>query len=353
MKIYLSLEKLRFMETIVCCQKTKMNLNPSSNTTIKKWMGNIYQSLISVLPIYYDWVDSEVVPRNTKFKSTQGLEGKVEEFLGKRIGIPLAIAVVFSEHGPSVIGKETSFVANQCLVQNENVVSAFRTIYMRSTINQNSHNKKLMGTRRNSGKKDIVIDNVLEKDANSHVNFRVENDSWPYTSWTSLVPYLKGTRSSVLDDDSAEIQWSQIDSDTSLYIKSINNIMWLLVMRKTSDENRWNRRSKEEEKFFTEFSTALQLRGIFKTALEMSNLEFDSLIGKTLKQEELMVDNCLESIIGELDLRSPSIKSSSYSIAIRKRNAKKKLRPIKRLTDNSSSHYAFFLGSHLMDSLNG
>lgn len=365
------------MDTIVWCQKTKMNLNLSSNTTIQKWMSNIYQSLISVLPIYFDWVDSDVVPRDkfrsrtrsgdSKFKSDQSLEGKVKEFLEKRIGNPLAIAVVFSEHGPSVIGKENSFIANQCLVQTENVISAFRTIYMRSTINQNSPNKKVMGTRRNSGKKDIVIDNILEKDTNSHINFRVENDSWPYTSWTSLVPYLKGTCSSVSEDDSAEKQWSQIDSDTSLYIESINNVMWLLVMRKTSDENRWNRRTgeergKEEEKFFTEFSTALRLREIFKTMLEMSHLEFDLLVGETLKQEGLMVDNdnsrsqLLESIKGELGLRSPSIKSSTYSIALRKRNAKKKLRPVKRpttKTNNSSSHYAFFLGSHLMNSLNG
>jgi hypothetical protein len=359
------------MNTIVCCQKTKMNLNLSSNTNIQKWMRNIYHSVISLLPIFFDWVGSDVVSRygfnvssfrsesgDNKYTPNQDLEANVEEFLEKRGGIPLAIAVVFSEHGSSVTGNDNSFITNQCVVaQAENIISAFPAVYMRSPINHNSPNKK------NSGTKDPVAVDTFEKDTST--NFRVRTlHSWPYTSWTSLVSYLKRTLSSVSGDDSAEIQWSQIDSETWVSSQSINDNMWLIAMRKSADDNRWNRKSneerpgKEEEKFFIEFSTALRLRDIFKSVLETIHLESDSFVGETLKQEGLLFDNdstrsqLLESFKGELGLRSSSSKVS-YSVSLRKRSAKKSPRLIRQTTkiSNNSSHCAFFLGSHLMDSI--
>ena len=360
------------MNTIVCCQKTKINLNLSSNTYIQKWMRNIYYSMVNLTSILFDWVDSDVVSRygfnvssfrsescDNKYTPNQNLEANVEEFLEKRGGIPLAIAVVFSEHESSVTGNDNSCITKQCVVQTENIISAFPAVYMRSTINQNSPCKK----RRNSGTKDPVAVNTFEKD--TITNFRVNTlHSWPYTSWTSLVSYLKRTLSSVSEDDSAEIQWSQIDSTTWVFSQSINDNMWLIAMRKSADDNRWNRRSnedrpgKEEEKFLIEFSTALRLRDIFKSVLETIHLESDLFVGETLKQEGLLFDNditrsqLLESFKGELGLRSSSSKVS-YSVSLRKRSAKKSPRIIRQSTkiSNNSSHCAFFLGSHLMDSI--
>lgn len=327
-------------------------------------MKNIYQSYLSILPVYFDWVNSNVFLRynfssrsfdDGKIKIDKVLEKKVEDYLAKRKNIPFAVAVICSEHGLSTVGQQESSIMNKSLIQDQNIIFDYPAIYMRSnTTVQNPSRNKIMGKRRNSGSKNGTLNTVSETEK-----------EWPYSSWTSIIPYLNGSCTLMPGKESSgEIQWSQIDSDTLVYALPINKQgMWLLAMRKRFDDNRWSRRNideqpgKEDRKFFREFSSALTLRTVLKLNLEVDRLEEDSLIGKTLKQEELFIDynntstQVVDSIKAELSLRSPS--SKAYKLPLRKQGAKQERRPIKRLNKNSNnSHYDFFLGN-LMDTLNG
>ena len=119
------------MNTIVGCQRIKQKLNASSDTCIQKWMCKVYQSFVSILPIYFESVGLDVTSRygfqESPFRVNHGynrcgpnldLEAKLEEFLRseEQSGAPLPIVVVAdltsfhalrskSNHGSLIIGK--------------------------------------------------------------------------------------------------------------------------------------------------------------------------------------------------------------------------------------------------------
>ena len=84
---------------------------------------------------------------------------------------------------------------------------------------QNPSRNKIMGKRWNSGSKNGTLNTVSETEK-----------EWPYSSWTSIIPYLNGSCTLMPGKGSSgEIQWSQIDSDTLVYALPINKQgMWLL-----------------------------------------------------------------------------------------------------------------------------
>ena len=376
------------MNAIVGCQKIKLNLNASSNTSIQKWMCQVYQSFVSVLPIYFESVGLDVISRygfqESSFRVKHGdnkcgpileLETKIAEFLRfeERNGAPLAIAVVAdvagfhmhrlkSNHGSSIIGKEELSSTNHCIPEPDDVLSAFPAVYLRTTIDHNL-SSKMLGNRRNSGKKKNDNDYILEINPSKGVSSRIEKNSWPFTSWHNIIPMLKNITPSSLETNFSEINWSQVDSDTSVYASPIHNAMWFVAMKKTNDDNRWNRRNDEERtrkerQFFSDFSASLRLSDIFKTNLKIHNNDADSLLNElshTLVGDRLLdnddTSQLLESFKRIFGLRSLANK---HSIQFRKRNATDSPELFKGLPTWYStypSHYAFFLGSQLMDSL--
>ena len=105
------------------------------------------------------------------------------------------------------------------------------SVYIRTTIDH-SFSGKMMGNRRNSGKRDNDYDHMLERNPCKGISSRIEVNSWPYTSWNNIIPMLKNTFSLSSEGDSVEINWSQVDSDTSVYALPIHNAMWFVTMKK-------------------------------------------------------------------------------------------------------------------------
>jgi len=335
-------------------------------------MRKIFHSLVSVLPFYFDWVDTNGFQMssfriNPGDRLGQDLERKLVEYLRseERNGTQLAIAVVFdvtgcnmfhlkSEHRPSKIAKEKSLSTGQCRIQADDFLALFPAVYMRGTIHVNSATTQLMRARRNSSTKDTGGNHELEKDICTRTTSGID---WPYTTWNRLIPLLKGNLQLVPTKDYG-IQWSQIDSETSVYVSSINHSMWLVAMKKSADENRWNRRSCEEREFFNNFSSALRLRDIFKSVFEIRRLELDSLsikLSEALKEDKPSGDNCTSSLLDSFK-EILGLPSHNPSIPLQKQSVPKipihgKILPGSSLKNRS--HHAFFLGSHLMDSIDG
>eukprot|EP00532_Pseudo-nitzschia_australis_P002521 CAMPEP_0168193236 /NCGR_PEP_ID=MMETSP0139_2-20121125/18493_1 /TAXON_ID=44445 /ORGANISM="Pseudo-nitzschia australis, Strain 10249 10 AB" /LENGTH=594 /DNA_ID=CAMNT_0008116567 /DNA_START=81 /DNA_END=1863 /DNA_ORIENTATION=- len=251
-KTYVSFGKLGFLNSIICCQKIKLKLDPSSTTCIQKWMCKIFQSFVSILPIYFDCVSSDVIARygflESSFREKPGenrfgphldLETKLEEFLRlqERNGTSLVVAVVVdvsclnvlrsnSESCSSFNGKEKSLNMNQFLYETGDILSSFPAVYLASTM-QDTLSSKILTNHRSSVRKDIDSDHAIENDPKMGLNSRIEMDSWPYSSWDNLVPLFRSTTSPLnAEDDSVEIHWSQIDSDTLVYVSSIHEAMW-------------------------------------------------------------------------------------------------------------------------------
>jgi hypothetical protein len=368
------------MNTIVGCQKIKQKLNTSSDTCIQKWICKVYQAFVSILPIYFELVGLDVIsrygfqessfrvkPGDNRYRPNLDLEAKLEEFLRfeERSGAPLVIAVVAdvagfralrskSNHGSLIIGKEKSFNTNRCMLEPDDILSAYPAVYIRTTIDH-SFSGKMLGNRRNSGKRNNDYDHTLERNPCKGVDSRIEMNSWPYTSWNNIIPMLKNTFPLSSEGDSVEIHWSQVDSDTSVYTSPIHNAMWFVAMKKTNDDNRWNRRNDEErtrkeQQFFSDFPASLRLRGIFKSNLKINNDDEDSLLNELSINliGDRLLDNgetsqLLESFKRIFGLRS---QGNKHGVQFRKQNA-----TISPEFLTYPSHYAFFLGIHLMDSL--
>jgi hypothetical protein len=371
---------LRFMNTIVGCQKIKLKLNASSDTCIQKWMWKVYHSFVAILPFYFESVGLDIMsrhgfqessfrskPEENKHDANQDLEAKLEEFLRfeERSGTPLAIALVAdvaafhmlrsaSNHSALIIGKEKSLKANRRKLEPDDILSAYPVVYMRTTADHDL-SSKILGSRRN-------VDNDLtsEKDRFKGVNARKEMISWPFTSWSNIIPVLKNTLSLIAETDSVEVNWSQVDSETSIYASSVNNSMWFVAMKRKSDDNRWNRRNDEErtrkeKQFLTEFSSCLRLVDVFKSNVKTGKDDVNRLsneLSRTLSGDRLFDNDdksqLLESFRRIFGLRSP------HTFPFRKQNTTMSPEFFNGLNTWSSTcpgHYAFFLGSPLMDSL--
>ena len=371
------------MHTIVGCQEIKLKLNPSSDTFIQKWMCKVYQSFVAMLPVYFESVDSDVISRygfqESSFRVKPGanldIESKVEEFLRfeERSGIPFAIAVVasvagfhiyrsISNYDSLIIGKEKSSSSSRDILEPSDILSVYPVVYLRTTTDH-SLSGKILGARRNSGKKDHDYDNTLDKNRAGDINSKIEMNSWPYTSWNNIVPVLKNSIPLSSDDDSVRIDWSQVDSDTSICTSPLDSMMWLVAMKKKNNDSRWNRRNDEERtrkerQLFWDLSTSLRLRDVFKSNLKKDSDDVDPLLSElsnTLIGNRLLdnddTSQLLEALKRIFGLRLPRHCSTQF----RKQN--RTVGPTLlngRDTWSSAplpSHFAFFLGSHLMDSL--
>ena len=376
----------RFMHTIVGCQEIKLKLNSPSDTRIQKWMSTIYQSFVSMLPIYFEPVSSDVLsrygyqessfcikPGENRYGPNPNLESKLEEFLRfeERSGTPFALAVVANvdgfhmhrsifNHGSLFSGKEKASNISRSILESGDIFSEFPAVFVRTTTDQHLSGN-LLGARRNSGKKD-EYDYTLEKNRSNNIILRGQKNSWPFTSWNSIVPMLKNTMLLRPDDDPLGMNWSQVDSDTSIYVSPLDDMMWLVAMKKVNDDSRWNRRHDEERatkerQFFSDISTSLRLRDVFKSNLKTNSDETYRLLNElinTLVANSRLLDNDNTSQLLELfkkifGLRSPNNK---HSIRFRKQSptvSPKSLEGLQTWSSPLPSHFAFFLGGNLVN----
>ncbi len=346
----------------------------------------MYQSFVSMLPIYFQYVNSDVLSRygyqESSFRIKPGenkpaqnlnLESKLEEFLRfeERSGTPFALAVVasvddFHMHRspskPSSIfsGKEKKSNINRSMLESSDFLSEFPAVFIRTTPDQYLSGN-LLGARRTSGKKD-EYDYTVAKKRSNNVNSTAETNAWPFTSWGNIVPMLKNHMLLSPDDDSLEMNWSQVDSDTSIYASPIDDVMWLVAMKKVNDESRWNRRHDEEratkeKQFFLDILASLRLRDVFKSNLKTSGSDTNRLLNELSNarvSNTRLLDNdnngqLLESFKKIFGLRSLNSRHSSH---FRKQNATVSPKSVEDLHMRSSplpGHFSFFLGSHLMD----
>mmetsp|Transcript_3775 Transcript_3775/g.9898 ORF Transcript_3775/g.9898 Transcript_3775/m.9898 type:complete len:733 (+) Transcript_3775:123-2321(+) len=388
LKTYFSIQNFRFMNAIVGCQKTKLNLKFSSNTLIYKWMCNVYKSFVSMLPFYFESISSDAVSRygfqQSQFRAknwneTSGpgldLEAKLDDYLRTegRSGIPLAIGVVAdvsvvhmlrlkSNHG-SFIGKQQSLNSRQGRLDPDDILSAYPAVYMRITTQYNSTGRMFP---RNSVKQENGNDALMDESPTTGVDSRVDTNHWPYTSWNNMVKKkFKNTLSSNAEEEYLKIQWSQIDPHTSVFASSICNAMWFVAMKKTNDDNRLNRRndeerSRKERQFFSYFITSLQLKDVFKRNLKTNDNDIGSLLhelSNTLVRDRLLTNHdangLLESFKRIFGLRSWGDKHRMKFRTWSTNTFHEHRTGVSSWVSISSSHFNFFLGKNLMASLSG
>jgi len=383
LKTYCSLGKLGFLDSIIRCQKLKLKLNSSSNSCIQRWICKIFQSIILVLPIYFDRLSSDVIarygfqessfhgkPGENRFGQKLDLEVKLEEFLRlqERNGTSLVVAVVVDLAGFSIlssklknsspiIGNEKPSITIQYLYETGAFLSSFPVVFLASTM-QGTISSRLLINRRNSARKEIESEHILENNPNRRVNSGIEMDSWPFTSWNNVVSLLTTTTnpSSVMDD-SVEVHWSQVDSDTLVFKSLIHEAMWFVAMKKTVDENRWSRRNGEElprkeEQFLMEFAGSLRLRGFFESALQVCQHELDSRVidlGTLLNTDRIWENDyqLIELLQQKLGLRSPTHKYSFRKVKQNSTTSPKYTQGLATSSLKNPSHFSFFLGSDL------
>lgn len=263
------------------------------------------------------------------------------------------------ENSPQLVANEKPSNTIQFLFETGAFLSSFPAVFLASTM-QDTMSSRFLTNRRNSSRKDTDSDHILENNPNVHLNSRIEMDSWPFTSWNNLVSLLTSTSNpSSTMDDSAEINWAQIDSDTLVCASLIHEAMWFVAMKKTADENRWNRRSGEEspmkeQQFLMGFANSLRLRGVFESGLKLCRLELDSSmidLSSILSTDRIWEDDdhFMELLQQKLGIRSPTHK---YSFRKVKQSATKSPKHTKRLSvlaSKNPSHFAFFLGSDIME----
>ena len=373
------------MNAIVGCQKMKLILKFSSNTLIHTWMCNVYQSFVSMLPFYFESVGSNAYSRygfhescfrvknwNERSGPSLDLESKLDDYLRSegRSGVPLAIGVVAdvsainilrlkSNHGGPSIGKQQSLNTGQGRPESDDILSAYPAVYMRIVTDSNSTGRMY---HKNSVKQDNDNDCLLEQSPS--IDSRMDVNHWPYTSWNNIVKkVLKNTLSSSSEEEHFKISWSQVDPHTSVFASSICNAMWFVAMKKTNDDDQWNRRNDEERarkerQIFSHFITSLQLKGVFKRSLKINYNDTGSLsyeLSNALVRNRLLenqdANRLLESFKRIFGVRSSGDK---HRMSFRTRYTNRSPEHLKGLPSWSSScpsHFTFFLGKSLMDSL--
>jgi hypothetical protein len=350
-------------------------------------MKNLWQSLVSVLPIFFNSFtgyekSAFEPPTKDRLGPAVDLETKVLEFLRteEKTGPPLAIAVVF-DATRRVCSANTSFLErgfSSCedsmpinasspgvSVGDQNALLNFPAIYMRNTTNPIASPKSLI-SRRYSEKVEGNENLNVGRDPNP----MAVNSSWPFTSWPNLIALLKGVVRSPLRQlgTPLPIHWLQVDAETSFHATPVNDSMWLVCMLKTSDENRWHRRKisklaeEEIQYFFNEFARHLQFSEMLNPAhvleirrQKMGSKSFPVDLGEKLllqrrdffRDDDNFID-LLQSLKEDLGLRSPRYKETrdaSYRLGFRvKSPAKPRLH-----RDIKDNHFVFFLGSQLMN----
>lgn len=356
------------MKTIADCQRTKMKLCAGSvdSTCLRKWMLQIYQSYRAMLNIYFDSSFCPIAGEKPRFEPPNlDIESKVEEFLQfeERAGTPFAITVVANNAAGfrSVFkyGSSTSS-SGQSLPEHTDGLSAFSIVYIRTT---GESSEKISVIRRNSGKKDVDFDNHYAQEKNRSGDVH-SMSSWPYMSWDNIVPLLKNNIPlSSDDDDSVGIDWLRADSETSIYASRLDHNTWVVAMKKTNDDSRWNRRKKDEERarkereLFLDLQNHLRLMDVFKVSLRAASNDADpilnelsnTVIGNRLLENE-NTSHLLESFKRIFGLRSPTRQIAQ----LRHQGGTVSPKLLKGLDTWSSplpSHFAFFLGGQLLESI--
>ena len=138
--------------------------------------------------------------------------------------------------------------------------------------------------------------------------------------------------------------------------------MWFVVMIRSADDDRTRRRlstfmDKEVQDYINEIVSCLKFTEIFKRAHVLEIRRGQS--GSTFSAEALngaqgdFVD-LLQSIKEELGLRSPRTRetlTASYGLRLMSGRIGKSPRQMKRTAGSLHSHYAFFLGTQLMNTV--
>jgi len=369
------------MNSIVGCQKIKLTLNTSrhKSTYIQKWMCSVYKSFVSILPIYhgdacfdvnscYGFKDSSISATNQGNRfGPNDLEVKLDEFLQfeDRCGASVAIAVVAdvaafhtlrskSNHSLLITGKEKSLSSNQYDADHND--SEYHALYFRGTIDHNS-SKKISASRGNHGKKDCDHDHLLKKKHCRGISLRTKVNCWPYTSWNNITLVLKNTLLSRSKDDSAEIDWSQVDSETLVYASCIHSGMWFVAMKKIRDEIRRNddeHTITKERQFLTDFQSSLRLRDTIKSDLRIKDENTDPLLkvfSDTFIRGRFLDTNDLGELVESFKkLFGLNSQGHKHSLSYRKIDTKISPKFLK-IPSAYPSHYAFFLGNDLVDLL--
>ena len=303
-----------------------MKVIQNPRTPLEKWMSAIYHSFISMLPIFFASVHSDVLSRyeykESSFCATAGesfrqgtnlcIESKVEEAL-QLFGTPCAIAMVtsrsVSNYGSLTFGFDTVPSKGRNIPDHRDALSAYPLLFMRTT-GDSSLSGRMMG-----------------------------ENSWPYTSWDNIVAFLLSS-----DDDSVRLDWSRIDESTTVLASRLDHLVWLVAIKKTNDDGRWNRRknddehARKEKEAFIDLKNSLRFRNVFKSSLSD---EVDPIFGSRFLESD-NIDHLLESFKRIFGLRSPN------------RHQRTQLRHESGTGTWSTplpSHFAFFLGVHLLDSM--
>jgi hypothetical protein len=387
------------MPSLVNAQNVKVRLHPISKTCIHLWLLKLWQSLLSILPIVFDKVQSSTkslygfdkssfdVPSVNRIGPSEDLNAKVGELLRmeEKTGVSFAVSVIYDasrstanrfvstttfERGFTARDDVSSRLNAAATFESQNIFAGFPSLYMRSNLHMTPPRPSV--TRRNSDKKEKESSVFLQEENSKKQAVstqRPEFASWPYTSWPSLVPLLRSQARSTGRLAGEHWEWLQADSETSFHGTPINKNMWFVVLIGSIDDGKWNRRRsstliEEDVQFFlTEILSCLKFTEIFKRAhvleIRRGGVESGSTFstesgGKMLGGGHSDFVDLLQSFKEELGLRSPRTRealTTSYGLRLRSGRFGKSPGSLNRRAGSQPSHHAFFLGHQLMNAI--
>ncbi|KAG7366461.1 hypothetical protein IV203_029131 [Nitzschia inconspicua] len=399
MEMFISVEQIRFLPSIVNAQKVKSRLRSTSTMCIQMWLMRLFQSVLSILPLVFSRVktstnalygfdkqsfDSLSVSR---LGPLQDLEAKIGSFLRmeEKNGVTTAVAIVFNGSRSTSRSKSIATLQRGYYLQNEGIAmtapfspldfesSNFPAIYFHCTTQTPSSPRLLRIQRKNSSNKNEL--RVVEKepqDLNLQVKEKLSegNLDWPYTSWPRLV--------TMLTEESPPVErwhWSQADNETFFHSTPINNNMWFVVLSKAtkkSQRSRYRPTTNLEDEIqneLIEIVSSLRFCDILKRAhvleIRRARVEHDSsfsteagkamLLGASGGGHSDFVE-LLQSFKEELGLHTPRSKEAferthgfgmmSGRVWRSPRSASQKVQ-----ADSDTGHHAFFLGEILMTAI--
>ena len=366
------------MPSIVNAQKVKMRLHETSKTCVHLWLLKLWQSLLSILPVVFDRIDSSTksmygfdssslgVPSVNRVGPAEDLKTKIGEFLRleEKMGMTLSVSIVFdattapsnTNHNFSAATFERGFTSrddgSSKLTTSQDIFLSFPSLYMRGNVHVASPRPSSI-MRRNSARKGYGSSEFQREEhpkVQNSPSQRPELSSWPYTSWPSLVSLLNSRprNSGLLGEEHSE--WLQADSDTSFYDSMINNHMFFVVMIRSTDDRRRLSALIEQEvmEYVNEIVSCLTFTELFKRekVLEIrrqSGSTFAETGGKMLSRGHGDFVELLQSIKEELGLRSPRTRETHLMSG--------RIGRIGKSAGSHQSHHAFFLGGQLMNAI--
>lgn len=377
----------------------KLRLNQTSKTCIHLWLMKLWQSLLSTLPVVFDKVESATrslygfdrttfdVPSVNRIGPSEDVAAKIAEFLRleEKTGVPFAVSVVFDatqsssnritslatlERGFSLRDDTVSTLNGAATLESLNALNTFPALFMRGTVQTAS--PRPTGMRRNSARKDKTYGGLLQEPTSKKGPLRQQRPeyaSWPYISWPNMIPLLRSQHRSTGRTMEEHWEWFQADTETSFHGTPINSSMWFVIMTRTFDEGRWNRRrsstmvEEEVQDYLNEIVSCLKFTEIFKRAhvleIRRGRVESGSSFstesgGKMLLGSGGDFVDLLQSFKEELGLRSPRTRetlSSSYGLHLRSGRFGRSPGNVNRRPGSQPSHHAFFLGGQLMNAI--